>query len=69
MASNTNWPLQEEQAARKQTSTVGVSEFDDADSVLEKNETLVVGTTNLYENGQLRLIPVSAACCSPSNRG
>ncbi|KAI8300365.1 hypothetical protein K4K61_009820 [Colletotrichum sp. SAR11_59] len=58
MASNTNWPLQEEQAARKQTSTVGVSEFDDADSVLEKNETLVVGTTNLYENGQLRLIPM-----------
>ena len=27
---------------------------------LEREETLVVGTTNLYENGQLRLIPVGS---------
>lgn len=64
MATNSSWPLQEEQAGRKRESTVGVSGLDDGMSESGKSETLVVGTTNLYVDGQLRLIPVSVACCS-----
>lgn len=59
MATNNRWPLQDEQAGPKRPPAVSVAEFDDG--VSEKNETLVVGTTNLYVDGQLRLIPVSLA--------
>ncbi|GKT50093.1 putative MFS-type transporter [Colletotrichum spaethianum] len=58
MATNNRWQLQGEQAGPKRSATVSVSEFNDELDDLEKSETLVVGTTNLYVNGQLRLIPM-----------
>ncbi|KAL0933671.1 major facilitator superfamily transporter [Colletotrichum truncatum] len=58
MATNTTWPLQEEPAGSKPASTVIVAESDGIKEDLGKGETLVVGTTNLYVNGQLRLIPM-----------
>ncbi|EFQ34331.1 major facilitator superfamily transporter [Colletotrichum graminicola] len=57
MATNNRWPLQEEQAGPRRVSTAAVSEFED-DEDLVKSETLVVGTTNLYVDGKLRLIPM-----------
>ncbi|WQF86760.1 Putative major facilitator superfamily, MFS transporter superfamily [Colletotrichum destructivum] len=58
MATDNHWPLQDETAGQKRAPAVAVSEFDDGTSELEKNETLVVGTTKLYVDGQLRLIPM-----------
>ncbi|KZL63338.1 major facilitator superfamily transporter [Colletotrichum incanum] len=58
MATNNRWPLQDEQVGPKRSPTVAVSEFDDGMGELDKSETLVVGTTNLYVDGQLRLIPM-----------
>lgn len=62
MATNSRWPLQDEPAGPKRLSTVVVSEFDERRGKTNMGETLVVGTTNLYVNGQLRLIPVSISC-------
>lgn len=59
MATNSRWPLQEEQDGRKSAPAVEVAEFDERMGYTDKNETLVVGTTNLYVDGELRLIPVS----------
>ncbi|KAK2017442.1 major facilitator superfamily transporter [Colletotrichum eremochloae] len=58
MATNKRWPLQEEQAGPKRSSTVAVSEFEHDEAGLTRSETLVVGTTNLYVDGKLRLIPM-----------
>ncbi|KAK2001446.1 major facilitator superfamily transporter [Colletotrichum falcatum] len=58
MATNNRWQLQEEQAGPKRPSTAAVSEFEDDERDLSKSETLVVGTTNLYVDGKLRLIPM-----------
>ncbi|KAF6803704.1 major facilitator superfamily transporter [Colletotrichum sojae] len=58
MATNSRWPLQEEQAERKSAPVVEVAEFDERLSYADKSETLVVGTTNLYVDGELRLIPM-----------
>jgi hypothetical protein len=47
-----SWPLESSQSSDSGSEKI----------VYEKNEkaiTLVVGTTNLYEDGKLRLIPVS----------
>ncbi|TDZ53197.1 putative MFS-type transporter [Colletotrichum trifolii] len=57
MATNKSWSLQVEQAGRKDAAAVDVVEVDGA-SVADKGETLVVGTTNLYVDGKLRLIPM-----------
>lgn len=46
-----NWPLGREEAAGEKSETASLESF-------EREETLVVGTTNLYQDGQLRLIPV-----------
>lgn len=66
MATNSKWSLQEEHTGQKSAPVVEVSLFDDGMSYTDKSETLVVGTTNLYVDGQLRLIPVSLASLSYS---
>ncbi|OBR11188.1 Major facilitator superfamily transporter [Colletotrichum higginsianum IMI 349063] len=58
MATDNHGPLQDETAGQKRAPAVAVSEFDDGTSELEKSESLVVGTTKLYVDGQLRLIPM-----------
>ncbi|KAK2063692.1 major facilitator superfamily transporter [Colletotrichum caudatum] len=58
MATNNRWPLQEAQAGPKRSSTTVMSEFEEDEDDFKKSETLVVGTTNLYVDGKLRLIPM-----------
>lgn len=57
------WPMAREEAMRDEKSeTASLESF-------EREETLVVGTTNLYQNGQLRLIPVRCARREGFRRG
>lgn len=61
-----SWPLagemvmasSESQAVMRRADEEGVSDTSSIADVDSKNNT-VVGTTELYENGQIRLIPVS----------
>ena len=46
-----SWPLTGEVVSGEKSETSSLESF-------EREETQVVGTTNLYQNGQLRLIPV-----------
>ncbi|OLN94171.1 putative MFS-type transporter C1271.10c-like protein 9 [Colletotrichum chlorophyti] len=58
MASHNRWPPQDGRVDPKHAPTVAVSEYSVSAGETDKNETLVVGTTNLYVDGQLRLIPM-----------
>ncbi len=63
---STNWPLAGEAVTAKTESqamsgTTGDEALSDTNSLIDVDpEHKVVGTTELYENGQIRLIPVSA---------
>lgn len=63
---STSWPLAGEVAIAKRESeamggTPDEESFSDASSLVDADpERKVVGTTKLYENGQIRLIPVSS---------
>lgn len=63
-----NWPLAGEAATTRSDTQTDEEAISDSSSVFEQDSenNAVVGTTELYENGQIRLIPVSVRKCRAS---